>query len=371
MTVRGSVVLGAVAVGAWLWAAPPALGDDSVTPVCNGQPCATTLGFWYTSPVTLVWQVSQNPMPTWLQGCGTQSYLTDTVAATTSCEAMWANLDDIKRTYTVRVEVSNPTASAALTRPPDVNGWYNHPVAVAFKGSAFSAIASCTPPTAYAGPATPTATVSGSCTDNAGKTATTSVMFPYDATLPSLTIAADPGDRTVELHWSIGDVAPLASLKVTRKPGLRGHSSSVLYRGNGGAYADSRVRNGLRYRYEFTARDQAGNVTMSSLAVTPGPRLLAPAQRAHLSAPPLLQWTPVRGASYYNVQLYRAGSKVLSEWPAGARLQLRRAWRLDGRRYRLGSGTYRWYVWPGFGRPAAAHYGPAIGTRTFVVDRLA
>jgi hypothetical protein len=241
---------------------------------------------------------------------------------------------------------------------------------VTFAGSAFSAIASCTAPI-YAGPAAPSATVTGSCTDNAGKTATASATFPYAATPPSVDIAADPGDRIVELHWSTGDVAPLASLKVTRRPGLRGHSSSVLYRGNGGAYADSRVRNGRRYRYEFTARDQAGNVTVSSMVVMPGPRLLAPAPRARVSAPPLLQWTPVRGASYYNVQLYRAGSKVLSEWPARARLQLGRAWRLDGRRYRLGSGSYRWYVWPGFGRPAAAQYGPAIGTRTFVVERHA
>jgi hypothetical protein len=157
-------------------------------------------------------------------------------------------------------------------------------------------------------------------------------------------------------------------LKITRKPGLRGHSSSVLYRGRAGAYSDSGVQNGIRYRYTLTAWDQAGNVSTRSLAVTPGPRLLAPAQRAHVSAAPLLQWTPVRGATYYNVQLYRAGVKVFSQWPAGASLRLPRAWRLDGRRYRLRRGGYRWYVWPGFGRPAQARYGLAIGSRTFVVE---
>jgi hypothetical protein len=214
--------------------------------------------------------------------------------------------------------------------------------------------------------------VTGSCTDNAGKTATASTSLPYAATPPSLNIRADPGDRTVDLHWSAsGDVAPLDSLNVTRTPGLRGRSPSVLYRGRAGGYADSRVRNGRRYEYTVTARDQAGNVTVKSLVVTPGPRLLAPASRAHLSAPPLFQWTPVRGAAYYNVQLYRAGIKVFSAWPARARLQLSRAWRLNGRRHRLGPGTYRWYVWPGFGRPAAARYGPAIGSRTFLVGPLA
>jgi hypothetical protein len=176
----------------------------------------------------------------------------------------------------------------------------------------------------------------------------------------------------VELHWSApGDVAPLNSLQVTRTPGLRGRLHSQLYRGQAAAFADSRVRNGVHYRYTFTARDQAGNVTTSSIVVTPGPRLLAPATLARVSAPPLLRWTPVRGADYYNVQLYRGRTKVLSAWPARARLQLKRTWRLRGHRYRLRAGRYRWYVWPGFGPPAAARYGPEIGTRTFVVGGLA
>ena len=49
----------------------------------------------------------------------------------------------------------------------------------------------------------------------------------------------------------------------------------------------------------------------------PKPELLAPPNGAVLTAPPLLRWSKVRGADYYNVQLLRDGRKVLSAWPTG------------------------------------------------------
>jgi hypothetical protein len=75
----------------------------------------------------------------------------------------------------------------------------------------------------------------------------------------------------------------------------------------------------------------------------------------------------VPGARYYNVQLYRAGRKVLTTWPTRPRLQLKAQWRLNGQVQRFKSGTYRWYVWPGYGQPSARRYGSLLGTSTFVV----
>jgi hypothetical protein len=140
-----------------------------------------------------------------------------------------------------------------------------------------------------------------------------------------------------------------------------------VYQGGSGSFDDVGVRDGVRYGYTLTAQDQAGNTTVRGVFATPGPRLLAPAANAHISAPPRLQWTAVDRASYYNVQLYRRG-KVLSVWPTKPSLQLKRSWQFDGHHYRLKPGLYRWYVWPGYGRRAAARYGPLIGTGTFVVD---
>ena len=75
----------------------------------------------------------------------------------------------------------------------------------------------------------------------------------------------------------------------------------------------------------------------------------------------------MRHASYYNVQLYHDG-KVLSAWPKRASLQLSSVWEFARHRYHLKPGTYRWYVWPGFGPRAAARYGRMIGAATFVIS---
>jgi hypothetical protein len=260
-------------------------------------------------------------------------------------------------------DATPPTITGATpTRPPDYNGWYNHPVSFTFIGSdATSGIESCTTPT-YAGPDSDAARVVGSCRDRAGNVAQFGVPIRYQATPPALTATADTGDRSVFLHWQAN-----TDVGIARSPGLNGAASSVLYHGDSGSFDDMGVRDGAHYQYTLTAQDQAGNVTVRSVFATPGPRLLAPAANAHLGAPPLLRWTPVHGASYYNVQLYRHG-KVLSVWPTQPSLQLKRSWGFAGHHFRLKPGLYRWYVWPGFGRRAAARYGRMIGTGTFVVE---
>jgi hypothetical protein len=130
---------------------------------------------------------------------------------------------------------------------------------------------------------------------------------------------------------------------------------------------DRRVANGTRYEYHVTLTDQAGNAARRTLGVVPGPRLRAPAAKQQLTAPPLLRWTPVRGARYYNVQLKRDGKKILSRWPGAAQLQLPSTWRFKGRRHRLKPGSYRWVVWPGKGPRSKGRYGPRIGARSFVI----
>ncbi len=288
-----------------------------------------------------------------------------------SCSATWngSPIVTLTQPYTINVEISDPSVGAVATRPPDQNGWYNHPVTIAFGGSSFSGIASCTT-VPYSGPATPAATVTGSCTDNAGKTVeATSAPFAYDGTPPALNVSADTGDRTAILNWQTSDVAPSAKFELMRKPGLHGKRPSVLYRGLHTSFRDRRVKNGVRYRYTLKALDAAGNVAEHTIVAKPGRRLLAPAAGAQLTGPPLLRWTAVRGASYYNVQLYRGKHKVLSIWPGQASLQLTSTWRFHHHRYRLRPGTYHWFVWPGYGRRSAARYGHEVGTSTFVVAK--
>lgn len=154
---------------------------------------------------------------------------------------------------------------------------------------------------------------------------------------------------------------------MTRTPGTGGATSSVLYEGAGTGFIDREVRNGSRYSYVLTLTDQAGNAASRELSAVPNRRLLTPERRAAVPGPPLLTWTPVRGARYYNVQLFRNGRKILSAWPTRASLQLKPTWRFHGMRYRLKPARYRWYVWPGEGRRAAHRYGDRIGGRSFTV----
>jgi hypothetical protein len=50
------------------------------------------------------------------------------------------------------------------------------------------------------------------------------------------------------------------------------------------------------------------------------------------------------------------------------RFALKAKWRYRGHTYRLTNGTYRWFVWPGYGSPSAGRYGPLLGQSTFVVS---
>jgi hypothetical protein len=75
----------------------------------------------------------------------------------------------------------------------------------------------------------------------------------------------------------------------------------------------------------------------------------------------------VPNATYYNVQLYHDGKKILTAWPHATQLRLQASWTFDGRKYTLSPGRYRWYVWPGYGSLSANRYGKLIGTRSFVV----
>jgi hypothetical protein len=71
----------------------------------------------------------------------------------------------------------------------------------------------------------------------------------------------------------------------------------------------------------------------------------------------------VRGAGYYNLQLWRHGRKILSVWPALPRCQLKRRWRYGGRSWRLEPGRYRWFVWPGFWPALEGRLRPADWSR--------
>jgi hypothetical protein len=256
--------------------------------------------------------------------------------------------------------VGQPTAS----RQPDFDGWYRSPVQVAFSGTdALSGLAGCSSGT-YNGPDAAAAAVLGRCWDNAGNVSgPKSFGLRYDATPPSLAgVKASGRDHKVRLKWAVHDAVDIDVARVGSR------NKDLLSAGPSGRLVDRRLRNGHRYHYLVTATDRAGNVARRMLTVVPGPRLLGPAAGAVVGGPPRLRWTKLRGADYYNVQLFRGRRKVLSAWPSKPRLQLDRRWRYAGHKRRLKRGKpYRWLVWPGEGPRSENRYGPLIGARSFVV----
>jgi hypothetical protein len=159
-------------------------------------------------------------------------------------------------------------------------------------------------------------------------------------------------------------------VEVARSPGRGNQAETVVYRGTDAAVSDGGLAIGHKYRYRVAGFDQAMNRAEQSIVMTATGALFGPLPGARVASPPRLVWSPVKGASYYNVQLIRGGRKVLSAWPARPSFQLRRTWVYRGRRYRLRPGVYRWYVWPGFGRISAARYSRnPLGSSSFVMTK--
>jgi hypothetical protein len=333
------------------------LGSDDGKPATDG---------WFVSNVTVNWRVDDPESPIlWWSGCDPRTLNTDTPQISLTCSATSEGGGPVSVTKTFTIDKSAPTVGAAPTRQPDANGWYNQPLTVAFSGTdAMSGIQSCSS-AAYSGPDNGAATVNGSCRDNAGNVAVSAFAFKYDATPPGLmAVKAKLRNRSAEVTWRKS--ADTLVVEVLRAPGRKGQGETVVYRGSETGFRDTGLVVGRKYEYRVTGFDQAANRSDHTIEIVARGALLNPAPGAHVTSPPTLAWTPVRKASYYNLQLIR-GRKVLSVWTLRPSFQMRRAWIYKGRRYRMKPGVYRWFVWPGFGRIKAANYGRLLGSSTFVV----
>jgi hypothetical protein len=343
---------------------PQAATAATVSATCNGVACSSG---WYRSDVTVAFKVVSTKAIASTSGCGTVVVSADTPGTTFVCSVTIAGGDVVSSpTVTVRRDTKPPTVSAAADRPPDANGWYNHPVHVVFSGvDEVSGVAWCTA-AEYNGPDTGSANVSGTCTDYAGNTGSGSFTLKYDSTpppAPVVTVATN--DRYVVLRWA--KAPDTAGVQIVRSPGKAGAASSIVFTGKATRFADRSVHNGVRYQYTVTAVDKAGNRASSTVDAVAATPLSAPAAGSVVHAPPVLLWTPVPRATYYNVQLYRGRQKILSAWPRHPRYALSRTWTFAGRTYRLSPGLYKWLVWPGQGPRTAGRYGPLLGQSTFTV----
>jgi hypothetical protein len=354
-----------------------ALATPVITPTLFGTP--GTNG-WYRSNVTLNWTVSDDsghPIVA-TSGCDPATFTADTppTGVTVTCTAT-SQIDVMttvtrSRSVAVLIDRVAPTSVAAATdRPPDGAAWFNHQLQVTWRGvDAGSGIGSCTS-TPYSGPDGVGITLSGTCRDRAGNvSAAVPFAFDYDATAPVVSkVTTAIGDEQVTVAWQ---VAGATTVSLVRASASAPTQQRVVYTGTGLSFVDKRLTNGRHYTYFVRAMDAAGNVGVGTVNATPGStastdRLLAPRANAKVRKPPLLRWRKVQKARYYNVQVFRKGKKILSAWPSKPHYQLRRTWRYRGHRYRLSDATYHWYLWAGYGKRSAHHYGGLLGQRKFTV----
>jgi hypothetical protein len=290
-----------------------------------------------------------------------------TTGVTKTCWATNADGTTTVTTKAIKIDADPPTGLTINTaRPPDYNGWYNHPIALSWSGSdATSGIAGCSSVT-YGGPDGAGATAGGGCTDNAGNTASLPFALNYDATPPVLDkVLVASGTGVDVVHWSSSSAADTI---VVKRAARGSKTEKTVFEGSAAQFPDKKIQNGLEYVYSVQAYDQAGNWSQKASAVGL-PKVLTLRRTAYIpraARKPILRWAAVRGATYYHVQLFRGSKRILALWPSGHQVGLPAAWKWSGRRYRLGPGRYRWYVWAGIGSRAFANY-KTIGSAQFIV----
>ena len=267
----------------------------------------------------------------------------------------------------IKIDADPPTGvELHIARNPDHNGWYNHPVAVSWTGAdATSGIAGCSSLN-YAGPEGAGMFVSGGCTDNAGNATATGVTINYDATAPklnSLSVGSSADANVV--RWTSSEPT---SRFVVRRAARADNRRVVLFNGTGSSFVDKKIQPGIEYIYTLHAVDQAGNASAPS-TVAGLPKVLTLRKMPYVpraAAQPILSWDRVRGARYYNVQLFRGKKRVLAAWPTAHQFGVPKAWKWDHRTHHLRPGHYRWYVWAGFGARSFAQY-KSVGSAEFIV----
>jgi hypothetical protein len=443
MSVRRVVRLAVVVAGAW--ACLPAAADAAPgppTPQCNGGGCG---GGWYKSAVTVTW--AYDPVGvTSAPGCGAAGVSSDTSGATFTCTVYYGanfygssvtvrkdssppgvNLtisrdpdtggwytkpvsvsvagDDgasgvascsgggtysgpdggavtlsgscsdnagnsASGSMTIKYDGSAPTVAGAAARPPDANGWYNHPVDVTFTGTdGGSGVAECTPKVEYKGPDANPAKVVGQCRDTAGHVSQpVTLELRYDSTPPARpALKWSPRGETIALEWK--SPADAVVTRLVRAPGLKSKQAAIVYEGPKKSFVDKRIKPGTKYWYELSVYDQAGNRSAMTVGSKPLVGIMSPANGAVVTKPPLVAWAQSKGARFYNVQLWRGRDKLLTTWVRTPKLALKQSWTSQGKRQALRNGQYKLYVWPAFGTTKSPKYGKLLGQVGFVVRR--
>jgi HYR domain len=176
------------------------------------------------------------------------------------------------------------------------------------------------------------------------------------------------GNGWIKLLWNLPTEVDYSHVTVWRKRLGATSWKRLGTRSARSTFLDEPVPNDVRFVYSLVSFDEAGNGSLAARVTGRASRILSPPYGAVLHSPPLIDWTRVRNATYFNLQLWRHGRKILSVWPLTSSYRLRATWTFNGRHYAFEPGRYIVYVWPGFGAKSAVDYGPLLGWTSFSVN---
>ena len=306
---------------------------------------------------------------------------------TFAVRGVWLTLVGPATEYTWRVDTVPPQTTITATPPAD-----SHSRTATFSftsgeaNSTFTCrlntggLTPCTSPHAYTGLGDGTYTFRVQAVDAAGNADATPAVYTWKISGVGAPIAdlkppanvgkvrRNVGYGRMQLRWSRPADSDFDHVNVYVSTSRKTQPRRLVYAGSHQSYTDRHFKNGQYYRYLVVSYDHAKNASGGrSVLVPPSALLISPRNGSTVRGVPKFRWAAVRRASFYNIQLYRKGQKVLSTWPGKARQSLTRKWTYGGRRYALQRGLYVWYVWPGFGPRTRSRYGQLLGQGTFRV----
>ena len=147
-------------------------------------------------------------------------------------------------------------------------------------------------------------------------------------------------NRAIRLSWALPSDPDFDHIELQRSSSSSDAPLITVYSGSASSFTDSSVNGGTSYRYVIVTVDRVGNRS-AGIAVAATAKLL----------------------------LVRGSQKIFSAWPIRPQLRIKKTWIFGGKRYTLGRGTYRWYVWPGLGPRSASDYGPLLGDSSFTFEK--
>ena len=190
-------------------------------------------------------------------------------------------------------------------------------------------------------------------TNSIGNVNQASYGWVVDRTPPGAVVgfSARAAYLRVGLTWTKPIDVDYDRVRIWRKRGTAGVWKRLVDRAAANSFTDGTVSNHVLYRYRIRSLDRAGNLSSPvEVEAWPSP-IVSPRYHAVVHTPPLVDWRSAPRATYYNMQVWRNGRKILSTWPAHSQYRLQSTWTFQGRRHVL----------------SEVRYGPLYGRTVFTI----